>query len=106
MQSLTALTVANAKLALEQGMDEVEHRPHPEQGYRACLGMQRLARQFTPARLEAACTRAMAIRSPNLRSVTNILKNGMDRQQSLLGAQSGPANLPVHENIRGPDYFH
>jgi hypothetical protein len=38
--------------------------------------------------------------------VTNILKNGMDRQQSLLGAQSGPANLPVHENIRGPDYFH
>jgi transposase len=85
---------------------QLEHRPHPEQGYRACLGMQRLARQFTPARLEAACTRAMAIRSPNLRSVTNILKNGMDRQQSLLGAQSGPANLPVHENIRGPDYFH
>jgi transposase len=85
---------------------QLEHRPHPEQGYRACLGMQRLARQFPPARLEAACTRAMAIRSPNLRSVTNILKNGMDRQQSLLGAQSGPANLPVHENIRGPDYFH
>jgi transposase len=51
---------------------QMEHRPHPEQGYRACLGMQRLAREFTPARLEAACTRAMAIRSPNLKSVTSI----------------------------------
>jgi transposase len=53
---------------------QMEHRPHPERGYRACLGMQRLAREFTPARLEAACTRAMAIRSPHLRSVTSILR--------------------------------
>ena len=83
---------------------QLEHRPHPEQGYRACLGMQRLARQFTPARLEAACTRALAIRSPNLRSVTNILKSGLDRQQSLPTTQ--PGATPVHENIRGPDYFH
>jgi transposase len=83
---------------------QLEHRPHPEQGYRACLGMQRLARQYTPARLEAACTRAMAIRAPNLRSVTNILKNGMDRQQSLHATK--PGNLPAHENIRGSDYFH
>jgi len=83
---------------------QLEHRPHPEQGYRACLGMQRLARQYTPARLEAACTRAMAIRAPNLRSVTNILKNGMDRQQSL--PATSPGNLPAHENIRGSDYFH
>lgn len=34
---------------------QLEHRPHTEQGYRACLGMQRLARQYTPIRLEAAC---------------------------------------------------
>ena len=83
---------------------QMEHRPHPEQGYRACLGMQRLARQYTPQRLEAACTRAMAIRSPNLHSVTSILKNGLDRQQSLPTTKA-PA-LPVHDNIRGPDYFH
>ena len=83
---------------------QLEHRPHPEQGYRACLGMQRLAREYTPARLEAACTRALAIRSPNLRSVTSILKSGLDRQHSLPTAM--PGALPVHENIRGPDYFH
>jgi transposase len=83
---------------------QLEHRPHPEQGYRACLGMQRLAREYTPARLEAACTRALAIRSPNLKSVTSILKSGLDRQHSLPTITSSA--LPVHENIRGPDYFH
>ena len=83
---------------------QMEHRPHPEQGYRACLGMQRLARQYTPQRLEAACARAMAIRSPNLHSVTSILKTGLDRQQSLPTTKA-PA-LPLHDNIRGPDYFH
>jgi len=83
---------------------QLEHRPHPEQGYRACLGLQRLAREYTPARLEAACARALAIRSPTYRSVASILKSGLDRQQSLLPA-TAPA-LPAHENVRGPDYYH
>jgi transposase len=83
---------------------QLEHRPHPEQGYRACLGLKRLARQYSPARLEAACTRALAIRSPTFRSVDSILKCGLDRQHSLLPATT-PA-LPQHENVRGPDYYH
>jgi transposase len=83
---------------------QLEHRPHPEQGYRACLGLQRLARQYTPARLEAACSRALAIRSPTYRSVSSILKNGLDRQATLLPG-AAPA-LPAHENVRGPDYYH
>ena len=83
---------------------QLEHRPHPEQGYRACLGLKRLAREYTPARLEAACTRALAIRSPNFRSVASILKNGLDRQHSLLPATT--AAPPAHENVRGPDYYH
>jgi len=73
-------------------------------GGHAHLGLKRLAREYTPARLEAACTRALAIRSPNLRSVSSILKSGLDRQQSLLPATT-PA-LPDHENVRGPDYYH
>jgi transposase len=83
---------------------QLQHRPHPEQGYRACLGLKRLAREFTPARLEAACARALSIRSPQLRSVTSILKTGLDRQQSLLPT-TGTA-LPAHDNVRGPDYYH
>jgi transposase len=61
--------------------------------------------EWTPAeRLEAACTRALTIRAPNLRSVTNILKPGMDRQPSLFPATSSVT--VEHENVRGPDYYH
>ena len=61
-------------------------------------------RRYCAERLEAACTRAMAIRAPNLRSVTNILKCGLDRQPSLFPATSSP--VIEHENVRGPDYYH
>jgi transposase len=83
---------------------QLETRPHPEQGYRACLGLQRLAREYTPVRLEAACTRALSIRSPTYRSVASILKSGLDRQ-----TRSSPVTTATpadHENVRGPDYYH
>ena len=83
---------------------QLEHRPHPEQGYRACLGLLALVRKYTAQRLEAACTRALAIRAPTLRSVTNILKCGLDRQSSLFCPAASPAI--EHENVRGPDYYH
>jgi transposase len=83
---------------------QLEHRAHPEQGYRACLGLQRLARDYTSVRLEAACTRAVAIRSLTYRSVASILKTGLDRQQNL--PTMTPGSLPLHDNIRGSDYFH
>lgn len=83
---------------------QMEHRPHPEQGYRACLGLQRLARKYGHQRLEAACTRAMSIRSPTFRSVDSILKSGMDRQP--LPSKPAQTALPLHENVRGPDYYH
>lgn len=83
---------------------QLEHRPHPEQGYRACLGLLALVRRYSAPRLEAACTRAMAIRAPNLRSVTNILKSGLDRQPSLFAPTDSPG--VEHENVRGPDYYH
>jgi hypothetical protein len=85
---------------------QLEHRPHPEQGYRACLGLQRLARQYTPERLEAACTRALAIRSPNLRSVTNILKPGWIASKATVAARANARPLPLHDNVRGADYYH
>lgn len=83
---------------------QMEHRPHPEQGYRSCLGLQSLARQFGHERLEAACVRAMAIRSPTYQSVKSILATGLDRQAA--PAQATQAALPLHDNVRGPDYYH
>lgn len=89
----------------------IEHvlqgRSHPEQGYRACLGLLNHARRYSKKRLEAACERALAIHSPNYRSVTSILKKGLD-QQPLAGAQDNEteSTLPKHSNVRGSDYYH
>ena len=82
---------------------QMEHRPHPEQGYRACLGLQRLARSYGGERLEAACARAQALRSPLFKTIAAILKSGMDRQPT---SASTPTALPLHDNVRGADYYH
>jgi transposase len=78
-------------------------RPHPEQGYRSCLGILRLAKRYDAARLEAACGRALTAGARSYRHVAAILKRGLDR----LPAGTPPAADPVvHENIRGRDYYH
>jgi len=90
---------ATAQLA--QGI--LESRPHPEQGYRACLGIVRLGDRYGAERVEAACQRALAVRAFSYRSVESILKTGLDRQP--LHAER-PARLHRHhQNLRGPDYY-
>jgi transposase len=80
-------------------------RPHPEQGYRSCLGILRLGRRYGDERLEAACARALAIDAPTYRSVDSILKHGLDRGP--LPAASPTSGLPrrEHANVRGPSYY-
>jgi transposase len=82
----------------------LERRPHPEQGFRSCLGIVRLVRPFGAVRLEAAATRAIEIGTLTYGSVRSILDNKLDRQ----AAQPRPAEaVPVlHPNIRGPRYYH
>jgi transposase len=83
---------------------QMEHRTHPEQGYRSCLGLMRLARAYSDDRLEAACARAQSIRAPHYRSIKSILACGLDRQDSsLLGGAAAP--MPEHDNVRGPGYY-
>lgn len=78
-------------------------KPHPEQGYRACLGIIRLGDKYTPERLEAACKRSLAIQAYSYKSVKSILKAGLD-QAPLVSKTLTPG--PSHENIRGPEYYH
>lgn len=83
---------------------QMEHRKHPEQGYRACLGLMRLAREYGQGRLEAACARAQSIRAPYYRSVKSILASGLDRHgSSPLDGAAAP--MPAHDNVRGPGYY-
>lgn len=79
-------------------------RKHPQQSYRACLGVLRLAKGFGNDRLNAACARALKLNAASYRSIHSILKNGLDRQQPAMAIQ---ASLPLdHANVRGPDYYH
>jgi hypothetical protein len=81
----------------------MESRPHPEQGYRACLGILRLGKRFGADHLEAASRRALAIRAFSFHSVESILKTGLDRQPLPTASPSTPARL--HENVRGATYY-
>jgi transposase len=81
-------------------------RRHPEQGYRSCLGILRLAKRYGNERLEAASTRAGAVRARSYRHVESILKNGLDRLPSPAEVSDEGATPTVHENIRGGGYFH
>lgn len=80
----------------------LQERPHPEQGYRACLGILRLAKHYGEERLEKAARRALISRSHSFRSVQSILKKGLDGQP-LPEVSSQP--LPAHENLRGSSYY-
>ena len=81
----------------------LRERRHPEQGFRACLGILRLAKSYGANRLEAACERALEINARSYSSVKSILKNGLDRR-TRERATDGPAI--THPNIRGARYFH
>src|SRR5258706_10803312 len=77
-------------------------RPHPEQGFRSCVGILRLVKRYGAQRVDAACARALVLGTRSYTSVAAILKNRREH------APSGGAELPllIHENIRGPDYYH
>jgi transposase len=79
-------------------------RPHPEQGYRLCLGILRLAKRYGPERVEAACARALAVEARSYRHVDSILKHGLDRL-ALAEPSSQLTLTPVHEHVRGRDYY-
>lgn len=82
----------------------LEDQPHPEMGYRSCLGVFSLARRYGEDRLEAACARALTMGSPKRKTIQSILASGLDRHAELFTVVDTP--LPTHANVRGPDYYH
>ncbi len=81
----------------------LESKPHPEQGYRPCLGLLRLGDRYSPERLEAACHRALMIGGASYRSIKSILEHDLDR---LPLEEQATLDLPQeHENVRGADYY-
>jgi len=83
----------------------LESRRHPEQGYRTCLGILRLAKQYGGQRLEAASERALAAGARSYRHVNSILKNGLDRVPLLVCPEDQTSTPVDHENVRGAGYY-
>jgi transposase len=78
-------------------------RPHPDQGFRAAIGIIGLVKRYGAARVEAACARALALNTRSYTSVAAILKNRTDRAPS---RPADDAPVLIHANIRGPGYYH
>jgi len=97
-----AAKVGQATVALFEAI--MKGKPHPEQGFRSCLGIISLVKSYGPARVEAACRRGNHVGSTTYGSIASILKHGLDKA---FAPEATPDAPPLrHGNIRGPDYYH
>jgi transposase len=81
----------------------LQQKPHPEMGYRSCLGIIRLAQQYSAQRMEAAAERAILARACRYQSVKSILKDSLDAMPMSPPAPGAPSLK--HDNLRGAGYF-
>jgi transposase len=93
--------IGPATIALFEAI--MKAKPHPEQGFRSCLGILSLVRSYGPERIEAAARRGNDIRATTYGSIKSILQNGLDRAFK----PNMPDTSPIrHANIRGRGYYH
>lgn len=81
----------------------LRERPHPEHGYRTCLGIIRLGKYYPHDRVEAAAVRALGVHALSYRSLKSILEKGLDQCALDLPADVRPVG--THANVRGAHYF-
>jgi hypothetical protein len=81
----------------------LEAKPHPEMGYRSCLGIIRLAEDYSAKRMEAAAERALLTQACRYQSIKSILKNSLDAVPLSPSEPSSPRL--THDNVRGAGYF-
>jgi transposase len=96
-----AATVGPATAKVVQAI--LESKPHPEAGYRACLGILSLAKTFTAQRLEAASQRALLLGIYSYPSLKSILRHALDQQPTL--ELDSDRSGPNHDNVRGAEYY-
>jgi len=87
----------------------IARKKHPEQAYRSCLGLLNLGKQYDMQRVDRACRRALFIGSVNVKSISSILKHGIDQLDLPLDQSektSEETSLNNHDNIRGSEYYH
>lgn len=81
----------------------LDKKQHPEQAYKSCIGVLSLAKKVGQQRLNNACKRALAFNSYNYMAIQSILEKGLDQIDD--EEPSMQIKMPLHENIRGEDYY-
>jgi transposase len=81
------------------------NRSYPEQTYKACLGIIHLEKHYDKERVEAAAKRALQFNTCSFRSMKSILSIGLDRQPEGREPGTRQLSLPLHQNIRGHEYY-
>jgi transposase len=97
-----AAVIGDAAAALVEIV--LRSRPHPEQGFRSCIGILGLRKRYGTERLDAACAKALALGTRSYGSVAAILKNARESKTAHETETEQPSLL--HDNIRGPAYYH
>ena len=97
-----AAEIGPATVALFEAI--MKAKPHPEQGFRSCLGIINLVKSYGPARVEAACRRGNHVGATTYGSIVSILQHGLDKAFAQEATPEAPPLL--HSNIRGSDYYH
>ena len=79
--------------------------PVHEMGWRSARGLQRIGEKYGAERTELACARAVRLGARSYKTVANIL--ALNRESiPLPGDEPSEATVIVHENVRGPGYYH
>jgi len=90
----------DVKLYIEKVLDK---KQHPEQAYKACVGILGFAKKVGNDRLTKACQRALGYGIYNYKTIQNILEKGLDSDPE---KEIDPDTfMPDHDNIRGEDYY-
>ena len=82
----------------------LEHYQYPEQAYKSCMGIINLGKRYGKQRLERACQRALLYGKFSYLTIEYILLRKLD-QLDEQDTQAQQLQLPLHDNIRGADYY-
>ncbi len=82
----------------------MQNRKHPEQGFRAAMGLLSLSKKYPKERVEKAADRALFFGNLTCKAMKAILDQGLEAQ-GIAKKQDQHKKALLHENIRGQEYY-
>lgn len=81
----------------------LDRKQHPEQAYKSCLGILTFTKKVGNERLIKACQRALGYGAYNYKTIQKILERELDLRD--IPEESEQLQMPLHDNIRGENYY-